>query len=154
MTDPSNSQPRLFGWPKEFVGVSSHAPNTLIAVPLALPEGIVIGFGAIGKAAGAKGCLMLFADRAGAPGKLVDFTPPFVLSVGPQSIEAAAPIEIAEGTYWLASFFDRHAAIGIDYSDKGALVKWATHPFGAPPDFFPAATQFMGQRFNWWVSLQ
>ena len=97
---------------------------------------------------------MLYSDRGRTPYKLVTFTSPFALVLGAQTVPPAAPIEIEAGPYWLASVFERHASLGIDYSDKGAIVKWATHAFGAPPDFFPTPNQFTGQQFNWWVSLQ
>lgn len=154
MTDPANSQPRLFGWPKEFSANSTHAANTLVAVPLDLPTGTVVGFGLIAKTAGPQACLVLYADRAGSPGELVTYTRPFALVLGAQSPEAAVPIEIERGRFWLATLFDRQASIGIDYADKGAIGKWVSHAFGPPPDLFPSPRQFGGQRYNLWVSLQ
>jgi len=154
LSDPASSQPRRFGWPIEFSANSTHAPNTLVAVPLDLPAGTVVGFGLIAKAAGPQSCMVLYADRAGAPAALVTFTRPFALALGAQSLEAAAPIEIAQGRFWLATLFDRQASLGIDYADKGAISKWVSHAFGSPPDIFPAPHQFAGQRYNLWVSLQ
>ena len=153
MTDPENTSARRFGWVVEFDGKSSHAANTLVAVPIDIPTGTVVGFGAIAKAPGPRSSMILYTDRAGAPGALVTFTPPFTLVLGAQTIAPAAPIEVEAGRFWLAAVYDAQAAIGIDYSDKGAFVMWARHAFGSPPDFFPTPSKFMGQRFNWWIAL-
>jgi hypothetical protein len=153
VTDPENTSPRRIGWPVEFDAKSSHAPNTLVAMPIDVPTGTVVGFGAIAKAPGARSSMILYTDRAGAPGALVTFTPPFTLAVGPQTIAAAAPIEVEAGRFWLAGLYDRHASLGIDYSDKSVVVYWVSHAFGSPPDSFPTPGKFMGQRFNWWITI-
>lgn len=155
MTDPNNTPFQRVGWVQEFSANSSHAPNHLFAIPIDIEhESSIVEMGVIGKVAGPRAMMMLYEDRGGIPSALVASTAAFTLAVGPQSIRLLEERPVKAGRHWLAASFDRSASMGIDYSDKRAIVRWAVNTFGTVPTHFPAPNAFEGQRFNWWIAIR
>lgn len=158
MTDPTNTPAEAYGNSTAFEGNSSHAPDCLVASPIAIPrDGALVELGMIAKVTGPRAILALYKDRVGSPGPIVGWTMPFAIQARDQRIALAgsATPKLAVGTYWIAVEFESQASIGIDYTDKAAIVKYVRKSFGLPlPEEFPAPSVFTGQRFNCYLLLQ
>lgn len=156
MTDPENTPAEAFGNWTPFPGNSSHAPDCLVASAIVTPRaGQLLELGIVSKVAGPRAIIGLYADRDAAPGPIVAFTVPFALRNRDQRIAPGGAPRLPAGKYWIAVEFESNASIGIDYTDKSAIVKYIRKPFGLPlPEEFPKAAQFTGQRFNCYLLLR
>jgi hypothetical protein len=146
----------LVGHPNEFDGRSTHAANHFLGLHVAIEHpSSVLAFGIIAKERGPQLRMALYTDRGGEPGVLVGCTGVETLRGGDQRFAPLSLSRVGAGKHWLMAVFDRQAPIGIDYSQKDAVVKYALHELAAPlPEEFPAARAFTGQRFNYYLALQ
>jgi hypothetical protein len=156
LTDPKNTPALALGNFTAFAGESSHAPGCLVAAPIVVPrEGELVELGMISKKPGPSAILGVYLDVAGSPQGIRAWTAPCLLTGSDQRIAPASPTRLYPATYWIAAEFDANASIGIDYTDKSAIVKYVRRTFGLPlPEEFPAPTVFTGQRFNCYLVLR
>lgn len=144
-----------YGWPEEFPGASSHAPNYLLGTMISVPAGggVLTHLSTIGKAAGPMMKLALYTDSEGSPNTLVAQTAAVALTVGPNEVPVTQSF-LPAGNYWIMGIFETNASIGISFPCE-ETVKYISHTFSSPlPTTFPTPTVYSCQRFNYYIRLE
>ena len=146
----------MFGNMVEYPTASTHAPDYLLGDPVMVTAtSMLTHLCVIGKAAGANVVLGLYSSNAmGEPYQLVASTPATPLGVGAVEIPVA-PAMLPAGQYWMFGIYDADASIGLDDSDPTAPVRYQEMPFSATlPQPFGLASNYTGQRFNYYIRVQ
>ena len=144
-----------YGHSVEFAAASTNWAGYLLGTPLTIPvPSVLTHLCVIAKAAGPNVILTLYSDNAGEPDRLVAATPATPMTVGAMEIPVT-PTALAAGTYWLMGVYDMDASIGFDESDPTAPVRYVAHDFASPlPDPLGGASQYSGQTFNYYVTVE
>jgi len=146
----------MYGNFVEFPNASVHSPDYLVGGPMMVTGASTLThLCVIAKSAGPNVVLGLYSSNAmGEPDHLMASAPVTALSVGPVEI-AVAPTALPAGQYWMFGVYDAEASIGIDEGDPTAAVRYVGRAFGSPlPEPFGPASNYQGQRFNYYIKVQ